>query len=247
MSRPGVAILGILIIPALIKYFFKSNISVKQKIVSLICFTVPLIFGAVIVCAYNYLRFDSIFEFGAKYQLTVYDVSKYTFSASLIIPCIYHYFFQLPVFTDSFPFINMEFVNLKMHTTEYLYCTSTVGAFSFLSNVGFFGIGGIYAKSKASREQKWTYTLAFICVFILAFTDICMGGVNIRYYADIAMVMILFTSLILLEIPTFFEDSKPYIQTIVKSAISVLFICSAVLGFLMIFENERNYILEALK
>ncbi|MCH5192279.1 MAG: hypothetical protein J1F23_08970 [Oscillospiraceae bacterium] len=246
MSRPGVALLGLIIIPALINYFFSKKTALKSKIVSLICFAVPLIIGAAAVCAYNYFRFDSILEFGAKYQLTVYDVSKYTFSMSLIFPCIFHYFLQPPVITDTFPFIDLKFVNLQMHTTPYLYNTSTLGAFSFASNWGILLFPTMLAKSKKSREQKFTYLLAFLSVFVLAYVNTCMGGINIRYFADFALVMILFSSLILLELPSFFEHREHTFKIIIKTVVSILFILSAVLGFLLIFENERNYILDAL-
>lgn len=246
MSRPNMALLGIIIIPALVRYFFGKENSVRQKAVSFFCFAVPLTLGAAVVFAYNYLRFGSPFEFGAKYQLTVYDVSKYTCSASLIFPAVYHYFLQFPRLKAQFPFIDLQFLNLHMHTTEYLYNTSTIGAMPFLSNFGAFAVVGIFAKDKKYREQKTTYALAFAGAFLLAFFNICMGGVNIRYFADIALVMIMFSSLILLEAPVFFKENKKYLQIIVQVIISFLFIASAVLGFLMIFENERNYILNSI-
>ena len=246
MSRPGVALLGLLIAPALINYFFSKKTALKSKIISLTCFAVPLIIGAAAVCAYNYFRFDSILEFGAKYQLTVYDVSKYTFSLSLVFPCIFHYFLQPPGITNSFPFIELNFVNLQMHTTPYLYNTSTLGAFSFASNWGILLFPTMLTKPKKSREQKITYLLAFLSVFVLAYFNICMGGVNIRYFADFALVMILFSALILLELPSFFEHRENAFKITVQTVISILFILSAVLGFLLIFENERNYILNAL-
>ncbi len=246
MSRPAVALCGIIIIPSLIKYFFKSGLNIREKCISFLCFGIPIIIGAVTVCTYNYLRFDSIFEFGAKYQLTVYDVSKYVFSSSLVFPCIYHYFIQTPKIIRRFPFIDVYFSKLADYGVPYLYVTSTLGAFSFTSNAGFFGIPCILAKSKKHREQKLTYILAFAFTFALAFINICMGGVNIRYFADFQFVFILFSALILSEFPSFFSDGKKSIQIAVKIIISILFIGSAVLGTLLIFENERNYILKAL-
>ena len=246
MSRPGVALMGLLIIPALIRYFFHSKSALKSKIISLVCFSVPLMLGAAAVCAYNYFRFDSILEFGAKYQLTVYDVSKYAFSLSLIFPCIFHYFLQPPVITDTFPFINLKFINLQMHTTPYLYNTSTLGALSFASNWGILLFPNILTKPKKYREQKFTYLLAFLSVLILAYINTCMGGINIRYFADFALVMILFSALILCEIPSFFEHSGRTLQIVIQIVISLLLILSAVLGFLLIFENERNYIINSL-
>ena len=246
MSRPGLALLGLLIVPALVRYFFRSKSTLKSKIISFICFAVPLIIGAAAVCAYNYFRFDSILEFGAKYQLTVYDVSKYAFSLSLIFPCIFHYFLQPPVINNAFPFINLKYVNLQMHTTPYLYNTSTLGAFSFASNWGILLFPTILTKQKKCCEQKITYLLAFLSVFILAYFNICMGGVNIRYFADFALVMILFSSLILLELPSLFESRGRDYKIIVQTVISILFILSAALGFLLIFENERNYIIISL-
>ena len=245
MSRPGVALLGILICPTLFKYFFKSDLKIQEKIISFLCFFIPLAIGAIIVCAYNYLRFDSIFEFGAKYQLTVYDVSKYSISSTLIFPCIFHYFLQMPILKSEFPFINLlyaKFVNLPI---PYLYTTSTIGALAFLSNWGIVGYGYIIVKAKDFLEQKLTYLLAFVSVFVLAFFNTCMGGINIRYFADFNFVLILFTTLILLEIAGL-KFKKKKIKILVNTIISFALIASVILGILLIFENERCYILKAL-
>lgn len=245
MSRPNVALLGILICPVLFKYFFKSGLKLKEKIASFICFATPLLIGAIVVCTYNYLRFDSIFEFGATYQLTVYDVSKYSISFALLFPCVFHYFLQMPIIKSAFPFIDLlyaKFVNLPV---PYLYTTSTIGALAFLSNWGVAGYGYILTKSKEHREQKFTYLFAFLSVFALAFLNTCMGGINLRYFADFNFVLILFNTIILFEIAVH-NFKKKKLRIIAHIAVSFMLIMSALLGFLLIFENERCYILKSL-
>ncbi len=246
MSRPGLCLFGIILIPSLFALFFGKELSVYKKISSFACLAIPLIFGALAVGIFNYLRFDSPFEFGAKYQLTVADVSTYKFTKELLIPCIVFYFFQMPVFKEKFPYISLDLYNVKTGV-PYLYTTYTIGAFPFLSNIGILGISGVLAKPRKKHiVQKTTYVAAFVSVFLLAFADICMGGVNVRYFADISFTMILFTGLILLEIPAFFAGSKKPLRAITQAIVFMLFAASSILGFLLIFENERNYIMKAL-
>ena len=246
MSRPGPALFGIILVPSLISLFFGKGLSVYEKVSSLACLAMPLILGGLAVGIFNYLRFDSPFEFGATYQLTVADVSTYRLRKELLFPCIAFYFLQMPVFREEFPFISLDLY--RLHTgVPYLYTTYTIGTLPFLSNLGILGLSGVLAKPRKKHlVQKTTYITAFVSVFLMAFADICLGGVNIRYFADISFVMILFTSLILLEIPAFFAGSKKPVRAIVQTIIFILLAASSVLGFLLIFENERSYIMKAL-
>mgnify|MGYP006988826355 CR=1 FL=1 len=246
LSRPGLCLFGIIILPCLISVFFTKKTKLKKKISSFICLALPLGLTVIFTEIYNYMRFDSVFEFGARYQLTVYDVSEYSLTPALILPCLITYFLQLPRIKSSFPFIELDLANMHI-PTDYLYRTSTIGAFAFPSNWGFFVIASVLSKPKRKYLiQKFTYLLFFISIAVLAFIDICMGGVNIRYFADISFAMILLTSLILAEIPSFFSESKKVVRAIVKIIIVLLLLSSAFLGFLLIFENERNYILTAI-
>ena len=48
----------------------------KEVIKELIAVMIPYITVGLALMYYNYIRFDSIFEFGAKYQLTINNMAK---------------------------------------------------------------------------------------------------------------------------------------------------------------------------
>jgi len=75
-----------------------------------LAFLLPLILGAILLAGYNYTRFDSIFEFGHRYQLTIptmpanYDqITDIQYS----LPNLFSYLIRLPEFMGEFPFVNI--------------------------------------------------------------------------------------------------------------------------------------------
>ena len=74
---------------------FKTNFGKSLILPFLICL--------LILFAYNYVRFDNIFENGNKYQVTSFN-AKF-FSLASIVPNLYSYFLQPPTISSTFPFI----------------------------------------------------------------------------------------------------------------------------------------------
>ncbi len=71
-------------------------------------FGLPLLIGAVSYAAYNYARFDSIAEFGLRYQLTGFNLQESldkTFSLAYIPPNLYMTLFNPFEVHQKFPFI----------------------------------------------------------------------------------------------------------------------------------------------
>lgn len=70
--KPTVALANFLVLPLLPKFFSKDD---PRKI--FIVLGVPYAITAAALMAYNFLRFDNVFEFGQAYQLTVADQHAY--------------------------------------------------------------------------------------------------------------------------------------------------------------------------
>jgi hypothetical protein len=82
-----------------------------QKVQKLMLLGLPLLLGFVILCWYNWARFNSITETGLYYQLAAPDIQEnYTelFSRSYIVQNLYNYFFNPPDITSKFPFFFMQ-------------------------------------------------------------------------------------------------------------------------------------------
>lgn len=76
-----------------------------QEIVPLF---IPLVIGAVVIGWYNWARFDSPFEFGLRYQITIFNLNEQmglVFKPDYFLPNLYGYIFQPFEFISRFPFI----------------------------------------------------------------------------------------------------------------------------------------------
>jgi len=241
LSRPNMALYAVVCIPIFCCIFFGKEVSLPQSIVKLLSFTMPAALGAAFVMWYNFARFGSVLEFGARYQLTVCDVSTYHLSAGLLLPALYHYFFQFPQLKTDFPYIALTYESFP-HGAGYLYVAKMLGAFSFPSLTGIV-LSPVTFQRKRSNVKPLTFTLAFACCVTLAFLDTCFGGVCVRYLADVAPIAAVFSGVILLDLQTLFMKNSKRVQSAVFLVVCLLFLLTAFVGFLLIFENERNYIL----
>ena len=108
MSRP-LSLLFLLTLAAPI-FFYKLWQMAKAQERWALPFTacaVPVAIGAVIVMVYNYLRFDTIFEFGQNYQLTGWDITANSpeLSWAQFKNVLYYFFFEPLTYSKDFPFV----------------------------------------------------------------------------------------------------------------------------------------------
>lgn len=80
--RPSIALANILVIPMLVVYLKKKQISLPLLGKLLLAASPYFVVGLALMC-YNYARFDDPFEFGQAYQLTVSDQTGYSFDLTL--------------------------------------------------------------------------------------------------------------------------------------------------------------------
>jgi hypothetical protein len=74
---------------------------------SIVALIAPLALSGIILAWYNWVRFDSIFEFGLYYQLAAFDLqANYSslFSRVYIVQNLYNYFLNPFTLKDTFPF-----------------------------------------------------------------------------------------------------------------------------------------------
>ena len=241
LSRPNMALYAAVCIPIFWSVFFDKSAKMPVKTVKFLTFTIPVALGAAFTMWYNYARFGSVLEFGAQYQLTVCDVSEYHLTVGLLPVALYHYFFQLPQYKSTFPYIALTYESFP-HGTGFLYVAKMLGAFSMPSLAGIV-LSPVTYQRKKPIVKPLTFTLAFVCCVALAYLDTCFGGVCVRYLADVAPIAAVFSGVVLLDLQTLFEKSGKRVQYAVFLVLCLLFLLTAAVGFLLIFENERNYIL----
>ena len=129
MSRPLSLLMALVLSLPAVWWLFKENYSSKLLPFArdALFAVVPVVIGACFVMWYNYVRFDSITEFGQSYQLTVDDNSanKLVFAWPLLRNSLYYYLFEPFTFLQEFPFVRQPVTNY-VDTGNFTFLTDRV-------------------------------------------------------------------------------------------------------------------------
>lgn len=236
LSRINMALLpAFAILPVIWFKIIKPNIKEKKTILTdLISLGVPIAFAGIFQMWFNYARFDSVFNFGAYYQLTVGDVSQYKMRITDIFLAAWHYFFQ-PLSAGNFPFYTMEKRGLFSSYSHFLYIDPNFGLLSIPFFWYLFGSISTFRKTAVTKEYKIILASILTGIFFIAWFNFCMAGVVFRYIGDLTIVAALVTAAIIFCIC---ENAK-YIRTVY---ISVTAICaiSFFISFTLAFSPEND-------
>jgi len=156
---------------------------------------IPYVIVAIPLCVYNYVRFDSIFEFGAQYNLSSVDLSKFKLLNPLgkIIRIFYDMSFYLFVpnkYSLYFPFVEC----LPSHAES----TFTLGALNYIGSgsgmVNFPIVFCLLYLFKISRTVATAQRLSLMFIIIAAIIitlDSFVLGFGGRYALDFSIFLIL--------------------------------------------------------
>ncbi len=171
----------------------KHRISILPKdwgIREIAAFILPYIVVAVPVCAYNYLRFGNIFDFGATYSMTTNDMNHRGFNADRLIRGLYCFFFQPPVLKTDFPYMSssvIESAYMGKNLTEYTYGGSFAANLILLSV-----IVPVFHKIKGLGREAKAMIITFIAgAVIIAGFDVNGAGILYRYTCDMVPGLLL--------------------------------------------------------
>ena len=135
----------------------------------------------------NLVRFDSLFEFGTTYQLTVSDISKNKIRLTDLPAALFHYFLHpiLP-WTDP-PIMSLYYTSLNSYG-HYVYVDTGMGLFASPLTWALLGSVGIFASKRRSTEGKVTLASVLVGLVAVALLDFCLGGVIFRYTCDLTLI-----------------------------------------------------------
>lgn len=247
MSRPLVlSFLLLLALPLLWLLIKKSRASLKACVCDLSSASVPVLLGAIVVCSYNYARFDSIFEFGQFYQLTVMDIRQTMFGFELpaFKAAFYHFFLEDFAFLKDFPFVepnsrvygnygNFQWVPARAGILAVPLCTAL-----FLILVRF---------CRAFKGELKGVDLALTAGFAgclalmpaIAYLEYCVAGVSLSYSMDLGVTALLIVFYLLMadiKTPKSANDAIVYVAALYLS-VKTMFI-----GFFLGLMGTGNYL-----
>lgn len=187
--RPTIGFTNILFIPALLSLIKKENKG--NKVLLTVLSMMPFIFVAFILMLYNYIRFDSFFEFGQTYQLTCFDqtnMMKETMQPSHIIESLRMLFFYNEGVGDKFPYI--RYLGLFLNYPVLLFPLIIL-------------IDKEFRNKLKSNKLVSTYTCILIAIVITSLSMVLMVPyIIVRYQMDIVYLfgILLYISYVLLGI-----------------------------------------------
>ena len=199
--RPSIALANLVVIPCLIVFLRQRRFTGKLFLKLLAAASPYFIIGALLL-AYNYIRFESPFEFGQSYQLTVTDQSGYSSLLSrlsirkLVNGMIYFFirtedlvsdfphiveggvFFSYPVFIAGLFALTGKKVRAALRENKLV--LFTLGAvFAIVVIVLMDGVWSPYLLSRYIEDLMWLVGMLVFLMVGLRYADAgigCAGG-----------------------------------------------------------------------
>ena len=159
----------------------------KKGVGNLVSISLPIMLVAIGLMAYNYLRFDSIFEFGAKYNFTGVDMTHQVGSGVKFIQGIWEYVFAPIPIVDHFPYLQLR--DLSSDYLGYFYLHDMYGGMIWLFPLSILSVGVFSANRKGELKKFGIFLFVIGCVIVLA--DIWMAGITTRYMYDFTFIFVI--------------------------------------------------------
>ena len=236
--RPTELFASLIVLPILIKVFVNNVKNKKDIIKNIMAIAIPYLVVGILLMFYNYIRFGNILEFGAKYQLTVNDMSHLSNRWATIGVGIICSLFSIPNFIPSFPFIinHNELINFN----GYYYIENMIGGLFILVPICFaiFKLPTIYRKSKNNELKVFVSTLIFVGI-IEAILSVMMGGSMQRYIVDYGWMLILAGICIFVEIQEIYKTIEA--KHLLKKIFAIITIYVVIINLCSGIISEKSY------
>ena len=249
-TRPTLFVVLFLTAPLFVKMlFFEKETPWKRKLIDFAPMVGVIVVGAAFICYYNYIRFDSIFEFGQTYQLTLADNTKLAYSTKGIAPTLFHFFVLPSSFNaDRFPFFDYGYFDGV--PAYHNYNNGAIGLLMFPVFYSFFAMPFIFEKDD-DLSLKITYYLSPLALFVLAFTTYCFAGVCPRYVVELTALASAFAVVPALKL---FDKLKTKNHHFAMAYLLVSCLISGFLGINLLFcgfdgwkESDQHGLLEVIR
>ncbi|MDT3664059.1 MAG: hypothetical protein ROM54_11195 [Anaerobiospirillum sp.] len=266
-SRPVLEMYVVCLVPPVAWYLWCSAVDLKVKLTATVAVGVPVLIGAILLMAYNYLRFDSVFEFGLFKITTSLDnnYGKFQWSFEYIKALLFHGFFENFHSSAQFPFVlPSDTLNENLGNISTSQGSSRAGIFAFpyfwLMPLVIVLIKRYHRGSMALKQlEQFTFKrlLVWGLVATIAVTPLCQivsafsAGTALRYISDYTMMWTYVVLLAVLQLN--FADSNHSQVGLGTSAVNfralsylaIISLCLVTLveHSLLVFSGDRNDVL----
>jgi len=213
--------------------FFRTD---KTSIRNTLAVIIPFLVIDSLLLVYNYVRFDSLFEFGARYNFSR-DLYDDRFILARIPYGLFTYFVQPLNVNTRFPYVHAINDN-KVMPTDYqgfTYSESfTGGLFAIVPFcLAVFLIPFVIRHMKENRSRFIVFTLIAMSV-ILSVVDLEFGGISNRYIVDFSIFLLLAAIIVVLSVKS--DDPGRLRRIFIIAAV-----CSIIFSYFLLLSDGRNY------
>lgn len=249
--RPPLLVYTLFIIPFGIK---KIKDNWKKSVSDMIVLLFPYIIIGSLLATYNYLRFDSITEFGQTYQLTAQDQLHSKHSIDQIPILLWLGFFQPLNFSSTFPFV---FSPDAVHNYAGQFFTGS-GLTPLLSQVPLLIVlfsPFMWKKWFSEADILSKFSLSYIAILgvILMIAEYLNAGVEWRYTSEIAPVLCIVAIMLISNLAKNLKSdilrlilTIVFVITLYTFAVSFFKSLDGAFGYMVQFHPEFYYKLERL-
>ena len=251
ITRLNIAVIGaIIVIPVIYFCIVKGkrgfsidddeaiSRSTKEKIIDVACLGSFVLISIVFSLIYNYLRFDSFFEFGTNYQLTVSDVSQNGFSFDRIPQMMYHTLFQPLNISGNFPYFTPAAIGLGNYG-GYVYIDSNFGLFAIPLCLGIFMAAFVLKSKKKTYLAKALTVSVLISIVLICFLNFYLGGATYRYTTDMTLIACVASVMFMISFNESIEGTDGYSVSVFLQKVFLL--ASAFVCFMMLISYAAPF------
>ncbi len=161
----------------------------RKGLANTACVIIPFVVVAVVAMWYNHVRFGSVFDFGATYNLTSNDMTHRGFVLDRFPLGIYLYLFQPCSFVSSFPF--MTVTSTVSNYQGYTSVEPMFGGFLFINVFVLITVLAFLRKYKIAFPARFFAIGSCALGLFLMLFDIQASGITARYISDFAWLLLL--------------------------------------------------------
>lgn len=243
LSKPSYILYYFIIGYLLVNYLKNKELGIKTRIIDALFYLIPLGLLGLLQMGYNYARFDSIFEFGAKYQLTSYNMNyAMTPTFGKILEGIGKYIFTLPTINIfEFPFVYPSFDVTNMALNELCYQNKLVGLIAIPVVWGILFIGELKNNIKTKEDKNLANIIKISLITVIGFIVIntVSAGICDAYSIEFKLIAVIFSTILWLKILENRESND-----IINKIFLMICISTLLLFIPLSMTTESNWLLD---
>ena len=172
--------------------------NIKSRCLYLASALVPFVVFGIFQMWYNYARFDSVFDFGIQYSLTINDFTAAEFHIHFAVISFFAFLFAAPQVIPEFPYVSGEFNKLGLNGFYFADDITAKGLaigafFRALPLFSYLLSFRAYRKLEKGKRLIPSVIIAMVCIaapFAIVFST-WESGFAIRYFADFSWQLLI--------------------------------------------------------